>query len=241
MNSKANISSIKMQRRVSSSYTRSNTYQWLPAGFSVSPTVLTDLIDVKPNRLKMDPYNWYDQSDENDLEVDSDDDDPMESLSLNIPNIILTPDNRTNDGGVWHVEGMENEHYLQFRTAICEPYYGQDDHRGLRRVYGLADESPLNQLLGSVITQENRCIAFPNIYQHRVAPFQLKDPTQLGVRKILVFFLVDPSLRAISTAHVPPQQFQWYHNIIRNITPFDQLTSIVIDRILNYVDYPMTL
>jgi hypothetical protein len=86
---------------------------------------------------------------------------------------------------------------LQFRTVIKEPDYQQNDHRGVRLVYGLKDEESLNQVLGKVITQENRCIIFPNIYQHRVAPFQLKDPTQLGVRKILVFFLVDPSIRII--------------------------------------------
>jgi len=41
---------------------------------------------------------------------------------------------------------------------------------------------------------EGRCIAFPNIYQHRVSPFELRDKSKPGHRKILAFFLVDPTL-----------------------------------------------
>jgi hypothetical protein len=146
---------------------------------------------------------------------------------VKLANIVLTPEHPSYGGGVWHVEGMKNEHIvasgiyyyhssnisqsnLQFRTVIAEPDYEQNDERGVRTVYGLNDEMPLNQRIGDVVTQENRCIVFPNIYQHCVAPFHLEDSTKPGVRKILVFFLVDPSLRIISTANVPPQQSHWY-------------------------------
>ncbi|CAF3206568.1 unnamed protein product [Rotaria sp. Silwood2] len=167
---------------------------------------------------------------------------------VKLANIVLTPDNPKYPGGVWHVEGMENEHIvatgifyyfnsnitqsdLQFRTVIREPDYQQSDDRGVRTVYGLTNEGPLNQILGEIITQENRCIVFPNIYQHRVAPFQLEDRTQSGYRKILVFFLVDPSIRILSTANVPPQQSHWMPTIIRTISPLDQLPSIIIELI----------
>jgi hypothetical protein len=65
--------------------------------------------------------------------------------------------------------------------------------------------------LGSVITKEGRCIAFPNLFQHRVSPFKLLDPTRPGYRKILVFFLVDPSIPQPipSTSVIPPQQKEW--------------------------------
>jgi hypothetical protein len=43
----------------------------------------------------------------------------------------------------------------------------------------------------------------------QVQPFKLADPTKRGVRKILVFFLVDPGVRVLSTARVPPQQLAW--------------------------------
>ncbi len=177
---------------------------------------------------------------------------------VKLVNIILTSSNPKYPGGVWHVEGMENEHIvatgifyyynsnitqsnLQFRTVVSEPEYDQDDYYGVGRVYGLKNRRPLNQLLGDIITQENRCIVFPNIYQHRVAPFQLKDPTQLGQRKILVFFLVDPTIRILSTAHIPPQQSHWYLDLIRQIPRFDRLPLLVVDKIMSYVDFPMTI
>mmetsp|Transcript_1125 Transcript_1125/g.1019 ORF Transcript_1125/g.1019 Transcript_1125/m.1019 type:complete len:107 (-) Transcript_1125:431-751(-) len=49
------------------------------------------------------------------------------------------------------------------------------------------------QEIGYIETKEGRCIAFPNLYQHRISPFTLKDKTKPGHRKVLVFFLVDPS------------------------------------------------
>lgn len=177
---------------------------------------------------------------------------------VKLANIMLTPSKPSYPGGVWHVEGMENEHIvatgifyyfnsnvtqsnLQFRTIVCEPSYEQDDRYGVNSVYGLQDEQPLNQPLGQIVTQENRCIVFPNIYQHRVAPFQLEDPTKSGQRKILVFFLVDPTRRILSTTHIPPQQSHWYCDLIRSIPPFDQLPVVVVDKIVKYIDFPMTI
>eukprot|EP00842_Homolaphlyctis_polyrhiza_P003879 jgi/Hompol1/4492/HPOL_000554-RA len=78
-------------------------------------------------------------------------------------------------------------------------------------VYGIENEvTELNQELGSVEAMQGRCIVFPNTWQHKVQPFRLADPTQPGHRKILVFFLVDPTRRIVSTAHMAPQQPDWY-------------------------------
>lgn len=82
----------------------------------------------------------------------------------------------------------------------------QDDHTGMREVYGLENEGPLNQFLGSAATPAGRCLAFPNVLQHQVGPFRLQDPTRPGHRKILAVFLVDPSQTVVSTSDVPPQQ-----------------------------------
>ncbi|MDG9715141.1 DUF4246 domain-containing protein [Streptomyces sp. DH24] len=137
--------------------------------------------------------------------------------------IHLTPDKPEYPGGSWHVEGMLNERIvstgiyywdsdnitesrLGFRAALDDPYYEQNDDNGLREVYGLEDEDPLNQTLGSASTPAGRCLAFPNILQHRVGSFRLTDPTRPGHRKILAFFLVDPSEKIVSTSDVPPQQ-----------------------------------
>jgi len=65
------------------------------------------------------------------------------------------------------------------------------------------------QGVGDVITKLNRCIAFPNLYQHQVQPFRLEDPTKPGHRKILAFFLVDPTQRVLSATDVAPQQREW--------------------------------
>lgn len=53
-------------------------------------------------------------------------------------------------------------------------------------------------------------MTFPNILQHQVQPFKLADATKSGHRKILALFLVDPGIKVISTAVVPPQQRDWW-------------------------------
>ncbi|MET7369127.1 DUF4246 domain-containing protein [Streptomyces sp. NPDC005566] len=142
---------------------------------------------------------------------------------VKLATIHLTPDKPEYSGGSWHVEGMLNERIvstgiyywdsenitdsrLSFRAALDDPNYEQNDDNGLREVYGLEDEDALNQALGSASTPAGRCLAFPNILQHRVGSFGLTDPTRSGYRKILAFFLVDPSGEIVSTSDVPPQQ-----------------------------------
>ncbi|MEV3970373.1 DUF4246 domain-containing protein [Streptomyces sp. NPDC050698] len=142
---------------------------------------------------------------------------------VKLATIHLTPDKPEYAGGSWHVEGMLNERIvstaiyywdsdnitesrLSFRAALDDPSYEQNDDNGVREVYGLEDEDALNQTLGSASTPAGRCLAFPNVLQHRVGSFRLTDPTRPGHRKILAFFLVDPSETLVSTSDVPPQQ-----------------------------------
>jgi hypothetical protein len=59
-------------------------------------------------------------------------------------------------------------------------------------------------------TRAGRALAWPNIYQHRVAPFRLIDPSKPGHRKILAIFFIDPSIELIPSAtNIPPQQADW--------------------------------
>lgn len=142
---------------------------------------------------------------------------------VKLATIHLTPDRPEYPGGSWHVEGMMNERIvstgiyywdsenitesqLSFRAALDDPEYEQNDDPGMREVYGLEDEDALNQVLGSASTPAGRCLAFPNTLQHRVGSFRLADPARPGHRKILAFFLVDPSTTIVSTSDVPPQQ-----------------------------------
>lgn len=142
---------------------------------------------------------------------------------VKLATIHLTPEKPEYPGGSWHVEGMLNERIvstgiyywdsknitdsrLSFRAAVEHPRYEQYDGTGVHEVYGLDDHDALNQVLGAADTCAGRALAFPNILQHRVDPFRLADPARPGHRKILAFFLVDPSVTVVSTGDVPPQQ-----------------------------------
>ncbi len=140
------------------------------------------------------------------------------------------------DGGAWHVEGMENEHIvasgiyyyhtenigeslLKFRTSVGEPEYEQSDDRGVAAVYGLTNEGPLLQEVGHISCVQGRSVAWPNTLQHQVQRFELLDKSKKGTRKILVFFLVDPALRILSTSIVPPQQQSWFEMEMKKSKP----------------------
>jgi hypothetical protein len=87
--------------------------------------------------------------------------------------------------------------------------YPQDEHPFLKEVYGFDDMTAVQEI-GSVGCISGRLLTFPNLLQHQVQPFQLADPTKPGHRKILALFLVNPNIKIISTANVPPQQRDWW-------------------------------
>ncbi|KAJ3328879.1 hypothetical protein HDU93_001240, partial [Gonapodya sp. JEL0774] len=140
--------------------------------------------------------------------------------------ICLTPENPEYDGGNWHLEGTENEaiaatglfYYavenitpsrLTFRQVYdaWEFGYEQSDYGGLEQVYGFHNDHSSNvQLSSQVEARTGRCVVFPNFLQHRVEPFQLKDRSKPGYRRVLAMFLVHPDNRIASTSFVPPQQ-----------------------------------
>jgi hypothetical protein len=189
---------------------------------------------------------------------------------IKMASIELSPaSSPTYNGGTWHIEGMDNEQIvatgiyyydcvnitpskLSFRAAVEEPVYEQDDRRGVKEIYGLEHDQPLNQMLGSFSVEKHRCLVFPNLYQHRVDPFELLDPTQPGRRKILVFFLVDPSRRIPSTSDIPPQQLDWWKRChpfgggdgeqhFKNSNSNPLLPDDLVDKIVqSYCDYPIS-
>ena len=98
------------------------------------------------------------------------------------------------------------------------------------------------QELGQVVTREGRLLAFPNVFQHRVGPFKLEDPSEPGHRKILALFLIDPHCRIISTANVPPQQKNWWSPEIRDSERLAGMPNEVVDQIVDDVDdFPISL
>ncbi|KAJ0368393.1 hypothetical protein COL154_002677 [Colletotrichum chrysophilum] len=179
---------------------------------------------------------------------------------VKLANIHLTPEKPTYDGGSWHIEGLLNEHIcatalyyydnenitesrLAFRTKsnredlMSELQYEQSDFYSIGRTFSIDPSGNTIQDLGSVLTREDRLIAFPNVYQHCVAPFELIDKTKSGHRKILALFLVDPDVPVISTANVPPQQKHWFRDEVTT----GRMPPEIIDMVFENLEIPFGL
>ncbi|KAI1204944.1 uncharacterized protein F4807DRAFT_300951 [Annulohypoxylon truncatum] len=174
-------------------------------------------------------------------------------------NIHLSPEKPHFKGESWSVEGALNDRIVA--TAIYDyDVENVTDSRVDFRQY-IRDETPENGLhyseqesrwfletdspfqeIGHVNIRPGRMLAYPNVFQHQVRPFQLRDPTKPGHRKILTMFLIDPNIRIISTGVVPPQRRDWWARQIALISPFSKLPTEVFDMIMNFVEgFPMSL
>jgi hypothetical protein len=139
---------------------------------------------------------------------------------VKIASIELTPE-KPEYTGSWHIEGAPGENivatgiyyfaqeniketHLEFREALLDP-----DNVHVQCAMGFGNGTSMNLNLGKVLTPEGRLLAFPNTAQHCVSPVQLQDPTKPGFRKILVFFLVNPTVDIISAASIPPGRTDW--------------------------------
>lgn len=121
-------------------------------------------------------------------------------------------------------------------------YEQEDYHEWLQEVFGCEQGViPLVQEIGDVLCKEGRLLTFPNVLQHRVSPFRLADPTKPGHRKILALFLVDPNIRIISTANVPPQQDEWWREEIRRHKLLGMLPTELQEQVLDELDFPLRM
>ncbi|KAI0643491.1 hypothetical protein C8Q79DRAFT_915558 [Trametes meyenii] len=177
---------------------------------------------------------------------------------VKLANIVLTPENPKYPGGSWHVEGMANENIvatglyyyacdnitqsrLDFRHFVGDEEngldlpYEQSDDKGYSIVYGFSGGDPMNQEIGHVVAEEDKCVSFPNVYQHHVDSFELADKSKPGYRKILCFFLVDPLERILSTTDVPPQQADWSMKEMVRAPGLQDLPVELFDMIAGYV------
>ncbi|KIO24283.1 hypothetical protein M407DRAFT_26298 [Tulasnella calospora MUT 4182] len=183
-------------------------------------------------------------------------------IIVKLESIHLTPEKPEYPGGSWHIEGMANERIvasgiyyydcenttesqLAFRVAVNleGALYEEGDSKGIKLTWGLESDEPSNQVVGAVKTSANRCIAWPNIYQHQVSSFKLVDPTKQGHRKIVALFLVDPEKRIPSTSDIPPQQSHWTREAIMEALVQDNRTLPVelVDMVVDGVDNMMNL
>ncbi|PGG99365.1 hypothetical protein AJ79_08559 [Helicocarpus griseus UAMH5409] len=164
---------------------------------------------------------------------------------VKLANIHLTPDKPQYPGGTWHIEGQLNEricatalyYYDSFnitesRLAFRQHFsgddtydigYEQNHYEWLNVIFGVENQESTVQDVGAVNCKEGRLLTFPNIFQHRVQPFQLEDRTKPGHRKILALFLVDPGVRVLSTASVPVQRRDWWQRMWRTDGLMDKL------------------
>ncbi|KAF3386324.1 hypothetical protein F1880_001250 [Penicillium rolfsii] len=131
----------------------------------------------------------------------------------------------------WHCEGQMNEHIcasafilfdnenmedpkMEFRNIVETDTLGAvehepDDFVWLKQVYGLVNGEPAIQRPGSIKCTVGGTVIFPSTVQHRLTHFELKDKSKSGHTRFLGFFLVDPNMRIISTANIPPQRLDW--------------------------------
>ncbi|EIN12310.1 hypothetical protein PUNSTDRAFT_118210 [Punctularia strigosozonata HHB-11173 SS5] len=177
---------------------------------------------------------------------------------VKLANIMLTPEKPAYEGGSWHVEGMKNEsivasfiyYYdsenitessLAFRNATAEPDdHHQHDFECMWLLYKYKQWEATSQEIGEIPTKQGRTIAFPNIYQHNVGKFELIEKSKPGHRKILVFFLVDPTTTVPSASTVPAQRKDWIQRAVVEATAnprslWSRLPAEIIDMILEYV------
>jgi hypothetical protein len=183
---------------------------------------------------------------------------------VKLANIHLTPDKPSYDGGSWHIEGLLNEHicatalyyydsenitdsFLAFREnvqadVVEELPYEQSRYDHLEKLFDIKYSGAAIQHLGHVRTSQGRLLTFPNVLHHRVEPFSLADATRPGHRKILALFLVDPYLRILSTANIPPQQKEWWAESVQASSIKAGLPMEVADNIVDKVDgFPIGL
>lgn len=103
---------------------------------------------------------------------------------------------------------------MEFRNNVESMTLGEVEHEPhdyiwLKQVFGLSNGEHAIQCQGSIKLNLGRSVIFPSIVQHRLARFELKDKSKPGIMRALLFLLVDPNIRIISTANIPPQRLDW--------------------------------
>ncbi|KAJ2334474.1 hypothetical protein GGI00_001838 [Coemansia sp. RSA 2681] len=185
---------------------------------------------------------------------------------VRMSSIELTSKRPIYGGKDWSLAGLDNERIiatgiffydvanisqrsLQFREAICSWDFvaEQFDGYSVAKVYGIERSRPFgegslfSQEIGEVDIKNSRCMVFPSILQHKMPELKLVDRTKPGHCKMLTFYFVDPSTRIPSTEIVPPQQQEWYFEDVLACEPFRSLPGLVVDGIMNQVDFPTSL
>eukprot|EP00980_Cylindrotheca_fusiformis_P013396 scaffold3411_cov82-Cylindrotheca_fusiformis.AAC.2 len=187
---------------------------------------------VKEHHLRSDE----DEVDFDDSPVDEIEEVPVSLRGKQVQVVTKIVDYELSPGqtyeGVWHVEGMSHEEIVA--TAIY--FIDRDEEieggnilfkrafhkREAEYIFSSVDQSRPDSLesiiddglhpLGQVETIPGRLLVFPNSHVHKVTklenvlPAADGDGTTKKKRRIIVFFLINPEQRIVSTREVPVQQ-----------------------------------
>ncbi|KAJ2840770.1 hypothetical protein FBU31_000133, partial [Coemansia sp. 'formosensis'] len=165
----------------------------------------------------------------------------------------------------WSVAGLDNEHIiatgilfydvvniaqcsLEFRESLTAYRTASNDNEfhAIRFAYGISEDlsgrpERFTQELGNVDIKDGLCVVFPNTYQYEMPRITREIATKPGHCKMLTFYFVDPTTRIPSTEVVPPQQRDWWMEDVLSHEPFYSLPLLVMDGIMNKIDYPISL
>eukprot|EP00092_Neocalanus_flemingeri_P014803 GFUD01015977.1.p1 GENE.GFUD01015977.1~~GFUD01015977.1.p1 ORF type:complete len:527 (+),score=118.15 GFUD01015977.1:171-1751(+) len=128
--------------------------------------------------------------------------------------------------GVWHAEGMSHENIvmtgiyfldrnanieggdLRFKRAFTagerSKMYGEVPQSRPAVINDFASEGFIP--LGHFPTEEGYLLVFPNCHIHKIAKMVNSHQKEAASRRIVVFFVVNPDKKIVSTREVPPQQ-----------------------------------
>lgn len=138
---------------------------------------------------------------------------------------------------------------MEFRNMVetatlSEVEHEPGDFTWLKQVFGLENGEPAIQSPGAIRCKVGRTVIYPTTVQHRLTGFELKDKSKPGYSRALVFLLVDPNIRIISTANVPPQRYDWCHPVPATENPEElskAMQKLALDNIDRKGDLPMSL
>lgn len=125
--------------------------------------------------------------------------------------------------------------------TLSEVEHEPNDFIWLKQVYGLENGEPAVQRTGSIRARIGRMIMFPSTIQHRMTRFELKDKSKPGHSRSLVFYLIDPNIRVISTANIPPQRLDWTMDIKEDGDLKAAMARVALDNRDEKGDMPMSL
>jgi hypothetical protein len=117
--------------------------------------------------------------------------------------------------------------------------------RGITLGGRIGDELIAIQELGTVPIRQGRLLTFPNYLQQKRSSLSLADKTKPGHCKILFLYLVDPHMRIVSTANIPPQREDWTHrhqfitSFLRSRLP-EELVVIIAEYLNLHEGYPIS-